>query len=122
MTDSIDKTEHYLKFTTKASKLDSENMQALLSSAQNELDQNEWIYFIFDISNVTQIDKHTIVSLQEINDALLAKNGLLIFFHEKSEMMVMFEENQLLLLPTESEAIEYIYMDQLEKQFLEDNE
>ena len=122
MTDSIDKTEHYLKFTTKASKLDLGNMQALLSSAQNELDQNEWIYFIFDISNATQIDKHTIVSLQEINDALLAKNGLLICFHEKNEMMAMFEENQLLLLPTESEAIEYIYMDQLEKQFLEDNE
>lgn len=122
MTDSIDKTEHYLKFTTNASKLDLEHMQALLNGAQNELDQNQWIYFIFDISQASQIDANTILSLQEINDGLLSKNGLLICVHESSEMMAMFEENQLLLLPTESEAIEYIYMDQLEKQFLEDCE
>ena len=122
MTDSIEKTEHYLKFATSATNLDLEHMQALLNSAQNELDQAEWIYFIFDISQAKQIDADTLLSLQEINDALLAKNGLLICIHEKSEMMVLFEENQLLLLPTESEAIEYIYMDQLEKQFLDDNE
>jgi|GEM_PF-5722173 hypothetical protein len=122
MTDSIDKTEHYLKFTTTASKLDLEHMQGLLHKAQHELDQTEWIYFIFDISQASQIDADTILSLQDINDGLLAKNGLLICVHESSEMMAMFEENQLLLLPTESEAIEYIYMDQLEKQFLEDSE
>lgn len=122
MTDSIEKTEHYLKFSTSATNLNLAHLQALLNSAQNELDQADWIYFIFDIGKAEQIDADTLLSLQEINDGLLAKNGLLICVHEKSEMMALFEENQLLLLPTESEAIEYIYMDQLEKQFLDDNE
>jgi hypothetical protein len=60
--------------------------------------------------------------LEETHFQIVEKNGLLLCIHESPDWMQQFEANDLLLVPTENEAIEYVFMDQLEKQFLDDDQ
>jgi hypothetical protein len=46
--------------------------------------------------------------------------GLLIFKNENPTIHQVMSEQDFIIVPSQSEAVEYIYMDQLEKQFLND--
>jgi hypothetical protein len=48
--------------------------------------------------------------------------GLALFINENTAVHELFSEHDLVIVPTQSEAVEFIYMDQLEKQFLTDSE
>ena len=93
-------------------------LSELLQVANQALDQNEFVYFIFDINGIEKIESTELNGLLEMHDTLLERNGLLIGINSNIDLLNTFEENQLIVVPSENEAIEYVMMDQLEKQFL----
>ncbi len=117
---SIEKTEHYAMFRLPAGDNSLTALSELMQVANQALDQNEFVYFIFDINGIEKIESAEINSLLEMHDTLLERNGLLICINKHIDLQNTFEENQLIAVPSENEAIEYVMMDQLEKQFLDD--
>lgn len=119
---SIEKTEHYTLFSLVNPTVDDSAIKELLSQANELIEQEEIVYFIFDVNPITEFHQTLLENLQNITETLVLKGGLLIHVHQDPNMLASFEDQQLVMVPKVEEAIEYIYMDQLEKQFLGDGE
>lgn len=119
---SIEKTEHYTLFSLVNPIVDDSAIEELLSKANELIEQEEIVYFIFDVNSITELPQTLFDNLQNITESLVLKGGLLIHVHHDPSMLARFEDQQLVIVPKVEEAIEYIYMDQLEKQFLGDDE
>jgi hypothetical protein len=119
---SIEKTEHYTLFSLGNSPADNSAIEELLQRAHELIEQEEIVYFIFDLNPISDLIQTLIDGLQAITESLVLKGGLLINVHNEPSMLARFEDQQLVMVPKVEEAIEYIYMDQLEKQFLGDSE
>ena len=48
-------------------------------------------------------------------------NGMLIITHAEDQFTRLFNKADITFIPTDTEAIDFIFMDQLEKQFLDDH-
>jgi hypothetical protein len=119
---SIEKTEHYTLFSLVPTIADDAAIDELLQQATALVDQEEVVYFIFDVNPIAELDQTLVEKLQSLTESLVLKGGLLIHVHHDPNMLPHFEDQQLVMVPKVEEAIEYIYMDQLEKQFLGDDE
>ncbi|MCE2740237.1 MAG: hypothetical protein LW669_01990 [Sphingobacteriales bacterium] len=117
---SIEKTEHYTQISTTENVLHTTLAEALVNKAKEALSNEEIIYFIFDISEVNTIDNTCFTILQAFGSAMQENLGLLIFKNENPAIHQVMSEQDFIIVPSQSEAVEYIYMDQLEKQFLND--
>ncbi|OYU97015.1 MAG: hypothetical protein CFE21_01630 [Bacteroidetes bacterium B1(2017)] len=115
---SIEKTEHYALFILNNENLLENTFSELSSHIENTLNEGNYKYLIFDLSNLNEISSHVYLFLQQIHDKMITLDGLLLNTHSNVSFLPVFEENQLLFVPSTGEAVEYIYMDQLEKQFL----
>jgi hypothetical protein len=123
---SIEKTEHYSSIKIEEDLASEELLKELRIASQNLLEEELWNYILFDFK--TEIDlgsdlgKKVIDLVRETNEILELTNGLAISVHANTQWMEKFEDKGLVLVPSESEAVEFIFMDQLEKQFLDDSE
>jgi anti-anti-sigma regulatory factor len=119
---SIEKTEHFTQIGTTENVLHAKLAEALVNKAKEALNKEEISYFIFDISEVTTLDVNCISLLQDFGSAMQENLGLIIFKNENPTIHQVMSEHDFVIVPSQSEAVEYIYMDQLEKQFLNDTE
>ncbi|MDP3928844.1 MAG: STAS domain-containing protein [Bacteroidota bacterium] len=119
---SIEKTEHFTQISTSENALHEKLAEALVNKAKEALSKEEITYFIFDISEVTTLDVNCISLLQDFGSAMQENLGLVIFKNENPTIHQVMSEHDFVIVPSQSEAVEYIYMDQLEKQFLTDSE
>ncbi|MFY8191276.1 MAG: hypothetical protein ACOVK9_09950 [Bacteroidia bacterium] len=119
---SIEKTEHFTQISTSENALHEKLAEALVNKAKEALSKEEITYFIFDISEVTTLDVNCISLLQDFGSAMQENLGLVIFKNENPTIHQVMSEQDFVIVPSQSEAVEYIYMDQLEKQFLTDSE
>lgn len=119
---SIEKTEHYTQISTSENVLNTKLAEALVNKAKEALTDEEISYFIFDISEVSSLEENCITLLQDFGSAMQENLGLVIFKNENLSIHQLMSEHDFVIVPSLSEAVEYIYMDQLEKQFLDDSE
>lgn len=115
---SIEKTEHYALFILNSENLLENTFSELNSLIQKTLDEGKFNYLIFDLNLLNEISSNVYSFLQQTHEQMITLDGLLLNTHSNVSFIPVFEENQLLLVPSIGEAVEYIYMDQLEKQFL----
>ncbi|MDZ4666780.1 MAG: hypothetical protein SGJ00_02745 [bacterium] len=119
---SIDKNEHYLWVNTEATTIAESLALELVQTAKKEMETGEWAYVIFEFSMANQIDLEAKTVLQTYNLTLQENLGMALCVADQAQWHEEFEEIGLVLTPTLGEAVEYIYMDQLEKDFLTDSE
>lgn len=119
---SIEKTEHYTQIGTIENVLHPTLAQALIEKAKEALSQEHISYFIMDISEVSHIENNSFIMLQEFGVYMQEQLGLVIFKNENPTIHQAMSEQDLIIVPSQNEAVEYIFMDQLEKQFLNDND
>lgn len=119
---SIDKSEHYLLVKSEVTTLTVNHALELVQTAKMQLEDNSTLYVIFEMPLVTEIENEAKEILLEYNQSLQENLLLLLCVADQPHWHEDFEEIGMVLVPTLGEAVEYIYMDQLEKQFLTDNE
>lgn len=122
MKDSVEKSEHYIVVKAGSHRLDISEAKHQLHLVQTEQKEQEISYVLLDLEGVKAFDINAFEVLQEINEYCTNNLGLLVCFHGEETWMETFAENGIVLVPTKHEAIEYVFMDQLEKQFLTDDE
>lgn len=119
---SIEKTEHYTQIGTTENVLHLPLAVALVEKAKEALSQEHTSYFIMDISEVSHIENNSFTLLQDFGAYMQEQLGLVLFKNENPTIHQAMSEQDLIIVPSQSEAVEYIFMDQLEKQFLNDND
>lgn len=119
---SIDKSEHYLLVNSEVTTLTVNHALELVQTAKMQLQDNTSLYVIFEMPMVIEIANEAKDVLLEYNLSLQENLVMLLCVADQPHWHESFEEIGLVLVPTLGEAVEYIYMDQLEKQFLADSE
>lgn len=119
---SIDKSEHYLLVNSEVTTLTVNHALELVQTAKMQLQDNASLYVIFEMPMVIEIANEAKDVLLEYNLSLQENLVMLLCVADQPHWHESFEEIGLVLVPTLGEAVEYIYMDQLEKQFLTDSE
>ncbi len=119
---SIDKSEHYLLVNSEVTTLTVNHVLELVQTAKMQLQDNTSLYVIFEMPMVIEIANEAKDVLLEYNLSLQENLVMLLCVADQPHWHESFEEIGLVLVPTLGEAVEYIYMDQLEKQFLTDSE
>lgn len=122
MTDSLEKTEHYAVFKLAAHKIHQSEGRHLQKWVAEVLEDTNLNYALIDLDGVREIDEDALSLLAEIHAFCETKTGLSIAFHGPETWIERFANAGVTLVPTKHEAIEYVFMDQLEKQFLSDEE
>jgi hypothetical protein len=119
---SIDKSEHYLLVTSEVTTLTVNHALELVQTAKTQLNNEAHLYVVFEMPNIAEIENEAKDVLLEYNLSLQENLVMLLCVADQPQWHESFEEIGLVLVPTLGEAVEYIYMDQLEKQFLTDSE
>lgn len=119
---SIEKTEHYTQIGSDQINLDQKLAEELVKQAEELLSKAAIIYFVFDLNKVTEVQTTALITLQTFAINQMENAGLALFINENTEVHELFSEHDMVIVPTQGEAVEFIYMDQLEKQFLTDSE
>ncbi len=119
---SIEKTEHYTQIGSDQNYLNQILAEEIVKQAEEQLSIAATLYFVFDINKVTEVEADALITLQTFAMNQMENAGLALFINENREVHELFSEHDLVIVPTQSEAVEFIYMDQLEKQFLTDSE
>jgi hypothetical protein len=119
---SIEKTEHYTQIGSDQNYLNQILAEEIVKQAEEQLSIAATLYFVFDINKVTEVEANALITLQTFAMNQMENAGLALFINENTEVHELFSEHDLVIVPTQSEAVEFIYMDQLEKQFLTDSE
>lgn len=119
---SSEKTEHYILLGSDQTALNQELVESINKSIDTYLEEESFSYFIVDLPLLEQADAAVLNNLKSLHEKLLEQQCLVLFRNENTEIFDAFSEHDLLIVPSLSEAVEFIYMDQLEKQFLTDSE
>ena len=122
MKDSVEISEHYIVVKASSHKLDGSEAKHLLHLVQTEQTKQDISYVLADLTEVHSFENNCFESLENIQAICSENLGLLVCFGGQEDWMDTFGERGLVLVPTKHEAIEYVFMDQLEKQFLSDEE
>lgn len=112
MSHSLQKTEHYALFTAPAGSALSSLVEALKTVAENEPE----VYLLADLSENSEVDTQWPEAFAAVHETMMNRNGLLVLIHPNHELMEAAEQAGLILVPSEHEAVEYVMMDQMEKQ------
>ncbi len=121
---SINKEEKYVIFKLDEEKLDSSIAPKLKSEfiALNTDGQNN---IIFDLTATKYIDSSGLSSILVANRLCDNGSGNLVLFGVSDHVMKLFKISQLdsviSILPTQDEAIDRIFMDQIEKELTQED-
>lgn len=119
---SVEKSEHFALLRVNAQQMEDGTLHELLTNAQAVLQEHPYKYLIFDLSKLEDFPDQAYEPFLNLAVQMQEEMGLLISFNGQPFLLHTFEEKGLVLVPTENEAIEFVFMDQLEKQFLDDIE
>lgn len=122
---SIDKQEKHLVFKLEEEKLDSSlapNLKSEFVTLNAEGDAN----IVFDLSMTKYIDSSGLSSILVANRLCDNINGKLILAGVSDHVMKLFKISQLdsviTMLPTVEEAIDRLFMDQIEQELTQEGE
>jgi len=119
---SLEKNEHYTLLKTELPDLNKNQAEELSGIVKEHMAAHICPYLILNLETVVNCNAEAVRILISLGQFLAANNGMLIVSNPHDSFQRLFDKAEIVFVPTDMEAIDYVYMDQIEKQFLEDNE
>jgi len=119
---SLEKNEHYTLLKTELPDLNKNQAEELSGIVKEHMVAHICPYLILNLETVVNCNAEAVRILISLGQFLAANNGMLIVSNPHDSFQRLFDKAEIVFVPTDMEAIDYVYMDQIEKQFLEDNE
>jgi len=116
----INKSDHYTLVKTDLKQIDAEHAEELVNNLESHIDEFTCKYVILNLETVTDCNAAAVRALIKLGLFLKQRNGMLIISNPLNSFERLFDKAEIVFVPTDVEAIDYVFMDQIEKQFLED--
>ena len=111
----IEPREKYLLITfgdEAIRQTDLNQLTEFISSADKEN------YVVLDFYKIKTVDKEMLLSTEKLLQQVITEDGLIVFANNdekiNTDIAATFNDPDLLILPTVDEAIDYIFMDEIE--------
>lgn len=118
---SIEKNDQYSLIKTDLTELNQETCALLRNKVLHEVASSSK-YVIVNIEKVAHCNADGTRELIKLGTELLEKDGMLIVTYSEDSMTRLFTKADITFIPTDVEAIDFVFMDQLEKQLLNTGE
>jgi anti-anti-sigma regulatory factor len=118
----IDKNDHYTLVKTDLSEINGEQAELLVKDLESHIDEFTCKYIILNFGTVVNCNAAAVRALIKLGLFLKDRNGMLIISNPLQSFERLFEKAEIVFVPTDIEAIDYVFMDQIEKQFLDNEE
>ncbi len=114
---TIEKSDQYSLIKTDLTTLDKPNALKLIEKVRHEVASSSK-YLIVNIDGVKDCNADATRELINLGVELNEHNGMLIITNAEDSFTRLFAKADITFIPTDDEAIDFVFMDQLEKQFL----
>jgi anti-anti-sigma regulatory factor len=114
---TIEKNDQYSLIHTDLVKFNQENCHKLREKVQHEVASSSK-YVIVNITEVKECNADGVRELIQLGIDLQKNDGMLIITHADDHFTRLFEKADITFIPTDVEAIDFVFMDQLEKQLV----
>lgn len=113
---SFSKKEHYLLITLKKQQLDKELKEKVMSMATQYLKKGEQGVVL--LAQKSEASPLFWEMLNELHELVLETNGIFIFAKPPDAFVATLDESEILYTPSLDEAVDYLYMEKLERDLL----
>jgi anti-anti-sigma regulatory factor len=113
----IEKNDQYSLIKPDSKKIDQQTANLLRDKVLHEVASSSK-YVIVNIKYVRECNADGTRELIKLGLELNKGGGMLIITHADDHFTRLFEKAEITFIPTDIEAIDFVFMDQLEKQFL----
>jgi anti-sigma B factor antagonist len=117
---SIEKKEQYSLIKPEIEQMDQDTCAKLRDKVLHEAASSSK-YVIVNIAGVKDCNADGVRELIKLGIELQSNGGMLILTHGELSFTRLFDKAELTFIPTDIEAIDFVFMDHLEKQFLQEN-
>ncbi|MFN4085109.1 MAG: STAS domain-containing protein [Spirosomataceae bacterium] len=120
---SIDKKEQYVVLTAQGGILDATSSAALEKQVVQLYSQEKYINYILDLDQVTQLSEEGIALIRKINTLCQRESGIFVTVSTEDDVLDALDQariEDMVSLLTLEEAIDAIFMNELENEFLGD--
>lgn len=114
---TIKKDDQYSLIRTDLTVMNKETCNQLREKVWHEAASSSK-YVIVNIEDVTDCNADGVRELILLALELRDKGGMLILTHASESFYRLFNKADITFIPTDTEAIDFVFMDHLEKQFL----
>jgi anti-anti-sigma regulatory factor len=114
---TIEKNDQYSLIKTDLTAFNRETCAKLREKVLHEVASSSK-YVIVNISRVNECNADGTRELIQLGVDLQDNDGLLILTHADDQFTRLFNKADITFIPTDVEAVDFVFMDQLEKQFL----
>jgi anti-anti-sigma regulatory factor len=114
---TIEKSDQYSLIKTDLTALDKNTAQKLIDKVRHEVASSSK-YVIVNIGGVKECNADATRELINLGIELRDNNGMLIVTEAEDPFTRLFSKADITFIPTDVEAVDFVFMDQLEKQFL----
>lgn len=105
-------------YKTDWSELNSVNSKELCDLILKNATQHELYYTILNFESVQKFEPNALDQLTQLALFLKEKEGLLLLSISDEKLGFLFSQDDFIVVPSDTEAIDYTFMDQVEKEFL----
>lgn len=114
---TIEKNDQYSLIIPKLTILDKDTCAKLRHKVLHEAASSSK-YVIVNIATVKECNADGVRELIQLGVELQEKDGLMILTNADDQFTRLFSKADITFIPTDVEAVDFVFMDQLEKQFL----
>lgn len=114
---TIEKSDQYSLIKTDLTLLDKNNTLKLIEKVRHEVASSSK-YVIVNIDGVKECNADATRELINLGLELHENNGMLIVTNAEDSFTRLFAKADITFIATDVEAVDFVFMDQLEKQFL----
>lgn len=115
---SLEKTEHYSLLKTALTAIDQPQAEELSKMVRAHIAENICPYLILNFESVESCNAGAVREMIAMGNFLAENNGMLIISNPHDQFTRLFDKAEIVFVPSDIEAIDYVFMDQIEKQFL----
>ncbi len=114
---TIEKNDQYSLIKPQLTELNKDTCAKLREKVLHEAASSSK-YVIVNISTVVDCNADGVRELIQLGIELQDNDGLLILTNAEDAFTRLFNKADITFIPTDVEAVDFVFMDQLEKQFL----
>lgn len=115
---TIKKDDQYSLIKTDLTQMNGETCNLLREKVLHEAASSSK-YVIVNIEDVTDCNADGVRELIRLALDLRNNSGMLILTHASDQFSRLFNKADITFIPTDIEAIDFVFMDHLEKQFMD---
>jgi hypothetical protein len=118
---TFNKEEQYTLFNIEAEKADSTLLNRLRDLIVAAMEKGDF-HFVINFDKVKDFDPGIYIKLDEINHIIIKEHGILVIASLREGNTELMKELDIISTPTLSEASDYIFMEEIERHFLSDEQ